>query len=45
VELGNNEELDCQQNVIFKLIILNLLIKKLFPFQMKTGNIDMMVWN
>jgi hypothetical protein len=29
-ELGNNEELDYQQNDTFKLIILNFLIKKCF---------------
>jgi hypothetical protein len=39
MELGNNEKLDCQQNVTFKLIILNLLMKNVLPSQKKTGNI------
>ena len=45
VELGNNEEMDGKQNLTFKLIILNLLMKNVFPSQTKTGNTDMMVWN
>lgn len=35
---GNNEEMDCQQNVTFKLMIPNFLMKNLLPPQKKTGN-------